>query len=200
MEEQVKLIKSWLDRGSINIFGRPFAGKDTQGHKLAKILGGQLLGSGEILRASAPAILMTDTNAGKLFPTKEYIKFVTPYLKKPEFANKPLILSSVGRWHGEEAGVMEATAAAGHELKIVIYLEASEETVKARWQKSQASGGRGQRADDRHLEVRLKEFNDKTLPVIDFYRNKGLLIEVDSNRPPKRVTSDILAALAVLAG
>ena len=38
MEAKIAKIKTWLGTGSINIFGLPMSGKDTQGIKLAEAL------------------------------------------------------------------------------------------------------------------------------------------------------------------
>ena len=51
MEEKIETIKEWLGTGSINIFGLPMSGKDTQGIKLAETLGAKFLSSGLIIRA-----------------------------------------------------------------------------------------------------------------------------------------------------
>ncbi len=191
-------LKTWLGSGSINLFGLPYAGKDTQGHLLAEEFEGQLLGGGEILRNSVitPAGKAAMV-AGELFPTQEYINTVLPYLSKQEFAGKPLILSSVGRWHGEEDGVIQAAEQSGHPIKAVVYLNMSEPTLYERWEIAQSVGGRDERLDDdrEKLAVRLAEFKEKTLPVIDYYRAKGLLIEVDANQHVISVTRDILDAL-----
>ena len=109
MMKQIEKIAEWLGSGSINIFGMPFAGKDTQGELLATALDAVRLSGGEILRNSViPPHVQEAIDAGNLAPTDEYIDIVLPYLSKQEFAGKPLILSSVGRWKGEEGGVIAA--------------------------------------------------------------------------------------------
>lgn len=191
-------IKDWLDKGSINIFGRPFAGKDTQGRILAQAFDGVLLGGGDILRNSTvPAHVDAALHHGELVPTEEYVNIVLPYLSRDEFANKPLILSSVGRWIGEEVGVMEALEAAGHLLKAVIYLELDEEVVRERWQALEHHDDRGGRHDDtlEVLEKRLTVFREKTLPVLDEYRKLGLLITIDGNQPADKVSQNIIEVL-----
>lgn len=194
----VKSIAEWLGSGSINLFGVPFAGKDTQGARLADLFGGPLLGGGDILRRSAiPKRVQVALDKGQLIPTKDYLEIVLPYLSRPEFAGHPLILSSVGRWHGEEAGVLEATAAADHPIMAVVYLKISEADQLRRWQQAVSRGGRGARTDDNQtiLNTRLQEFQNKTLPVIEFYRNQGLLIEVNASVAPDDVTAEILSGL-----
>jgi adenylate kinase len=192
-------LKDWLGTGSINIFGRPFAGKDTQGRLLAEFFDGTLLGGGEILRGSTmPDHIKAAMKTGKLIPTDDYIAIVLPYLSQVHLTSSPLILSSVGRWHGEEEGVIGATEASGHPLKAVIYLALDEETVRQRWAASHEKSDRGDRHDDTEeiLEIRLAEYREKTLAVIDYYRENGLLIEIDGNQPPEKVTLDILKALS----
>ncbi len=198
MEKDVAHIQAWLGTGSINIFGRPFAGKDTQGKLLAELFDGALLGGGEILRGSTmPDHVKAAMKTGKLIATEDYISIVLPYLKQAELADKPLILSSVGRWHGEEEGVLGATSESNHPLKAVIYLALSEPEVRERWEQTHTTSDRGVRHDDTAevLEVRLEEYRDKTLPVIEFYREKGLLIEIDAAQTPERVMESIVTEL-----
>lgn len=201
-ESFTKAIQQWLGTGSINIFGRPFAGKDTQGRMLASLFNGTLLGGGEILRGSTmPDHIKAAMKTGTLLPTTEYISIVLPYLSQPEFANQPLILSSVGRWFGEERGVIDATAAAQHPIKAVIFLNLSEAEVIRRWRSLPDHSSRGTRYDDTEeiLQIRLKEFRDKTLPVIDYYREQGMLIEVDGSMTTEAVQREIIAKLYQLS-
>lgn len=134
---------------------------------------------------------------GQLIPINDYFSLVFPYLSQEIFVGKPLILSSVGRRHGEEAGVLEVTAATGHPVKAVLYLNVPDETVWERWRHSDSEKNRGKRADDTYeiLQVRLEEFRQKTTPVIEFYKSQNLLIEMDSDRPTDMVSEDILRAL-----
>lgn len=200
--KQLETIKFWLGSGSINIFGYPYAGKDTHGTVLSELLDAPLLGGGHIFRNSPiPAHLKAIIDEGNLMPTEDYIRIVLPYLSKPDFKGKPLILSSVGRWIGEEEGVLAATENSGHPIKAVIYLHLSEEVVRNRWVVSQKENDRGGRADDSSdvLERRLEEFRNKTLPVIEVYRSKNLLIEVNSDASKQEVFENILARLYMKA-
>lgn len=197
-QKQIEIIKKWLGSGSINIFGRPFSGKDSQGQKLAEILDGNLLGGGEILRNSImPDRILEYAKTGKLIPSEDYISIVLPYLSQSKLANKPLILSSVGRWHGEEDGVLLALEAAQHPLKAVIYLDITNNEALARWQARDVNQDREGRQDDSEglLDTRFEEFDKKTLPVIDYYREKSLMIEIDGKDNREEVTHRMLNAL-----
>ena len=57
---------------------------------------------------------------------------------------------------------------------------------------------RGERSDDKDIETfrtRLKEFRTKTLPVVQHYKELGLLIEVKGNLPRDEVFADIVEKL-----
>ena len=199
---EIETIKQWLGTGAINIFGLPFAGKDTHGHKLAELFDASIMGGGDILRNSAiPPRVHQIMVTGALIPTNDYIDIVVPYLSKKEFTGRPLILSSVGRWHGEEPGVISAAKAADHPIKAVVFLSVSEDVARQRFINSLEDEIRGDRADDSEdkLETRFAEFRNKTMPVIDFYRDKGLLIEIDGNPPKSDVHQAILQGLLKFA-
>lgn len=203
-ESHIQQIRSWLGTGSINIFGYPFAGKDTQGGTLAAELEAPLIGGGDILRNSIiPDRVKAIMDSGALIPTEDYMQIVLPYLAQEKFEGKPLMLSSVGRWTGEEHGVIEATAQSGHPIKAVIQLHLDERTVWSRFQSLERDAGnsRGQRHDDDadKIETRLEEYRVKTLPVIEFYRSLGLVIDIDSDKPITEVRSNILSQLADFA-
>jgi adenylate kinase len=188
----------WLGSGTIDIFGRPFAGKDFQGRRLAQIFGGNLVGGGDILRRSSmPDDIKTYMKSGKLIPSDEYVNIVLPYLNQPHLSNKPLILSSVGRWHGEENGVIESVQKSGHPLKAVVYLDISNSESHDRWLAREINNDRSSRHDDTEeiLNIRFTEFQEKTLPVIDYYRKFGALIEIDGKGARDEITKDIIDAL-----
>lgn len=197
-QDHIESIKNWLGVGSINIFGLPFSGKDTQAHSVAKILGTPVIAGGDILRShpdqeKVSALMAT----GELFPTDFYLSVILPYLSKAEFVSKPLVLSSVGRWHGEEPVIEEAAQKSGHPIRAVVFLNMPEEEVRRRYSASQQVHDRGNRLDDVEylIDVRLGEFRSKTLPVINYYRQKGLLIEVDGSKSKKDVTDLIIDEL-----
>lgn len=201
-KEKIETIKKWLGSGSIDIFGRPFAGKDYQGRQLVSLFGGNLIGGGEILRNSVvPQDINAELRQGKLAPTDYYIKTVLPYLSQEKLAGLPLFLSSVGRWHGEENDVLKATEQSGHPIKAVLYLDMPSDESYKRWQVRDQNNDRTGRHDDtiEVLKTRFVEFQEKTIPVINFYRDAGKLIEIDGNQSREKVTTDILEALYELA-
>ncbi|MEO6109675.1 MAG: nucleoside monophosphate kinase [Candidatus Saccharimonadales bacterium] len=192
-------LATWLGSGSINFFGLPFAGKDSQAKRLDERFGGITLSSGDIFRNSViPPKTKEMIDRGELAPTQDFIDIVLPYLKKDDLNGHPLMLSSVGRWHGEEEGVIGALNESGHPLKAVIYLTLDEAAAIERLDLEENATERGIRADDDKEKIfkRIDEFKMKTLPVIDYYRGVGLLIEVDASLPKDDVERIILEQLA----
>lgn len=197
-DDKIEAIKSWLGTGSINIFGLPMSGKDTQGIKLAETLNAKFLSSGMIIRAMEDQTKNHYTEHGALIPSNIFYEWVLPYLERPDLFNYPLILSSIGRWHGEEEQVMSVAAGAGHEIKAVVVLNISEADVEKRFEAAKALNDRGDRLDDKDLETfktRLKEFREKTAPVLQHYNTLGLLIEVNGDQPREQVFNEIVEKL-----
>jgi adenylate kinase len=198
MEEKLKAIKSWLGTGSINLFGLPMSGKDTQGIRLAEAINGKFLSSGLIIRALEKQTQKFYSENGSLIPTNVFYEWVLPYFERKDLFEYPLILSSIGRWYGEENSVMSAAAGAGHEIKAVLLLNISEQDAESRFEAAQTLNDRGDRADDRDINVfrtRLTEFREKTMPVLQHYQELGLLININGDQSRDAVYSEIIEKL-----
>lgn len=179
--EKLEKIKSWLGTGSLNIFGLPMSGKDTVGMRLAEDLQAKFLSSGIIIRAYEAEQNEDMTGSGKLIPTNTFYDIILPYFSREELRDDSLVLSSVGRWSGEEDKIMEAAKAGGHEIKAVVLLDLTEEEVKNRFEAAKDLNDRGERADDANIEVfetRLAEFREKTMPVLNHYDELKMLVKV----------------------
>lgn len=197
-EEKIATIKKWLGTGSINIFGLPMSGKDTQGIKLAETLGAKFLSSGMIIRAMEKETRQDLSSSGALIPTNVFYEWVLPYFERRDLFDYPLVLSSIGRWHGEETQVMSVASGAGHDIKAVILLNISEADVEKRFDAAKVLNDRGTRADDKNLEVfktRLREFREKTMPVLQHYNELGLLVEVNGDQTREAVFGEIIDKL-----
>lgn len=197
--EKQQIIKSWLKSGSINLFGRPYAGKDTQCERLAAWLDAPIIGGGDIIRGTknlAPQIRQAE-ESGALVPQDSYIALIAPYFRKDEFKGKPLALSSLGRWHGEEDPIMQAAAQSGHSIKCVVHIAINPKLARQRFEAAHTDTTRIARSDhDAYvLETRLKEFAEKTMPALDFYKRRGLLEVIDGTRSIQEVEMLIIDAL-----
>lgn len=199
----IDTIRDWLGSGTINVFGLPFSGKDTQCDTLAEMLGATVASSGAIFREQQDNVELQQIMAtGALIPSDMFFDIMLPFFNKPELTGKPLVLSSVGRMNGEEGPIVRATDESNHPIKAVVLLSIPEDVVWERHRAAQQLDDRGDRPDDANdaiLRNRIAKFNAETLPVIDFYRDRGLLIEVDGTKDRETVTHEILTALIARA-
>ena len=176
------------------------SGKDTQGVRLAEAIGGKLLSSGIIIRANEAEKHKNLTGKGNLIPTDIFYEWVLPYFEREDLKSYPLILSSIGRWSGEEDTVMETAEKAGHEIKVAVLLNISEADVLERFHKLQVldERDRGERNDDKDLTIfktRLEEFRLKTLPVLEHYKQMELLVTVNGDQSREEVFSEMIDKL-----
>lgn len=203
LNEKLEKIKSWLGTGSLNIFGLPMSGKDTVGMRLAEDLQAKFLSSGIIIRAYEAEQNENMTGNGKLIPTNTFYDIILPYFSREELRNDSLVLSSVGRWSGEEDKIMEAAKAGGHKIKAVVMLDLTEEEVKNRFEAAKELNDRGERADDANIEVfetRLAEFREKTMPVLNHYDELKMLVKVPASGGRDEVYANVIDRLIEFIG
>ena len=58
-----------------------------------------------------------------------------------------------------------------------------------------------QREDDLEavVEQRLREYDERTFPLIEYYRSRARVRRIDGNRPQDEVFQDLLSAVEVRA-
>ena len=143
-----------------------------------------------------------ETDSGQLINSDKFRSIILPYFAKDELSNYALVLSSVGRWAGEEYDVIEHAQNSGHPIKAAILLNLSEAEVRARWNESKNLQDRGDRIDDRDekvLDTRINEFLNKTIPVIETYQKRGLIVPVMATGSRDEVFANVIDALVRLA-
>lgn len=158
-----------------------------------------MIASGDIFRSlkeneELQAIMATGAN----IPSDLFFDIVLPYFENPELDGRPIILSEVGRKNGEQENIMKAATESGHPTKAVVFLSMPEEAVWQRYEASLNEADRGDRIDDSDKEIvakRLEKFHVDIQPVIDYYRDLGLIIDIDGTKDRDTVTKDIIAAL-----
>ena len=174
------------------------SGKDTIGVRLAENLGAKFLSSGMIIRAIEQEKGENLSHEGKLIPQNVFFEWILPYFEREDLWKYPLILSSIGRWNGEENEVMSVAKKTGHTIRAVVELQLTEQDVIERWEAAKILGDRGLRPDDAKPEVfqtRIQEYREKTLPVLRHYQELGLLVSVPAAAPREEVFTNVVNAL-----
>ena len=175
------------------LIGIQGAGKSTQGNILSEKLGIPYLSSGHIFREMAKEktklgrFLKETLNAGFLVPDDKTIAIVEEYLGHAEY-NNGYILDGFPR-------TVEQAEAFSNGVEGVVYLKVSDK--EALWRL--AGRDDGDRADNtlQAIKKRIALFHEKTEPVIEYYRSKGKLVEIDGEQDIEAITAEILEKLKV---
>jgi adenylate kinase len=163
------------------------AGKSTQGNILSKELGIPYLSTGHIFREMAKEkskigrYLKEVMNSGALIPDSTTLEIVSEYLKRPEY-EKGYIMDGFPR-------TTKQAEAFENGIDKMIYLKVSDR--EALWRLSYRDDNR---EDDTLAAIRkrIELFHEVTEPVIEWYRKKGQLVEVDGEKPIEEISKEIL--------
>jgi len=207
---------------NLMLFGAPGAGKGTQAKFLIEKYDIPQISTGDILRAAIAD--KTDMgmeaknfmDAGQLVPDSTIIGIIKDRLAEDD-CQKGFILDGFPRTLPQA----EALNSLMNDMKIsldkVISLDVPDELIVERITGRRTSKVTGkiyhmtfnppvdekeedliQRADDTEETVtkRLAAYHDQTAPLIDFYKNMGVIVELDGTKDVSDVTADMLASLA----
>jgi adenylate kinase len=215
-----------MPKTRLMMLGPPGAGKGTQAQRLEGALEIPQVSTGDMLRDARrretelgqEAAEYMDT--GELVPDEVVIGIVEERLQRPD-AEAGFILDGFPRTR-EQA---EALAEMGIELDAVLELQVSEDEVVRRLggrlncpscgvayheafdppEEEGLCDGCGEtlqrREDDRPeaIRERLEAYREQTEPLVEFYRDRGVLIEVDGEGTPDEVAERIREAVGVEA-
>jgi adenylate kinase len=185
------------------IMGPPGAGKGTQAKFIADRFGIPAISTGDIFRANVSEGTPLGVEAKRYMDAGEYVPdevtnlMVRNRIDDPDAVNGflldgyPRTLSQVE----ELDGMIEYT---GHRLDAVVVLTVDRDEIVARLlQRAEVEG----RADDTEDVIRRRQevFAEETEPLIEIYRDRGILIEVDGMGEVPDVTQRIFDALDVVS-
>jgi adenylate kinase len=182
------------------ILGPPGAGKGTQADLIAADAGIPHIATGDMLReameAGTPLGLEVKPiyDAGDLIPDELMIGLIRERLSAAD-TGAGFILDGFPRTVRQAEALDEMLAGIERELSVVLRFELPEEVAVERLVGRAREQGR---ADDTPevIRHRLEVFRAKTEPVVDYYRGKGLLVDVDADRGVDQVLGDVQQVLA----
>jgi adenylate kinase len=185
------------------LVGGPGSGKGTQGARLAERLGLVHIAAGDALRAEVARDSDVGRRAahyvdrGELVPDEIVVELLTSVVAAGAAAGG-YVLDGFPRNLAQAHIADEALSRRGIGLEAVVYLEVPEDELRRRLL---ARAEIEDRSDDTPEVIahRLEVFAHDTFPLVDHYRDRGLLITVRGDRPPDDVTADVLSQLATVA-
>jgi adenylate kinase len=184
------------------IMGPPGAGKGTQAKFVAEHFKIPTISTGDIFRANVSQGTPLGIEAKRYMDAGEYVPdevtnlMVRNRIDEPDAVSGflldgyPRTLAQVE----ELDGMIEFT---GHQLDAVVVLTVDRDEIVSRLlQRAQVEG----RADDTEDVIRRRQevYAEETEPLIEIYRERGILIEVDGLGEVAEVTQRIFDALDVV--
>lgn len=179
--------------------GPPGAGKGTQAKLIAERYGIPAISTGDIFRANVSQGTPLGIEAKRYMDAGEYVpdevtnKMVQDRIDQPD-ADRGFLLDGYPRTLAQVEELDGMIKFTGHELDVVVVLTADPDELVARLLNRARLEGR---ADDTEDVIRRRQeiYRDETEPLIEVYRDRGLLIEVDGMGEVDEVSARILAAL-----
>lgn len=175
---------------NIILIGPPGSGKSTQGKLLSEKLNIPYFSVGQILRSIAEGDSEDAKNIkkyitqGNLLPDEVVVPIVEKYITEDSHA-KGFILDGFPR-------VFEQARDFKHDIDHVIYVSLDDK--EALWRIAKRTDKRNDQSAATILH-RLEVFHAQTDKVIQFYRQKGILIEVDGHPSIDDIHAEILEKL-----
>ncbi len=174
----------------IILIGIQGAGKSTQGNILSEKLGIPYLSTGHIFREMAKEktpigrYIKEVMNSGALIPDEKTLEIVSTYLHRQEYS-KGYIMDGFPR-------TTVQAEAFENGIDKVVYLNVPDK--EALWRLSFRDEGR---EDDTLIGIRkrIELFHEVTEPVIEYYRQKGQLVEINGENSIEQITEEILRSI-----
>jgi adenylate kinase len=184
-------------RLKVVLLGPPGAGKGTQAQLLSARLGVPAISTGDMLREAVAAGSELGRRvegimaAGELVDDELMAEVVRDRLAKPDAA-AGYLLDGYPRTLPQAKTLEGILQESGQELDAVVMVDVPVDELVRR------SLLRG-RADDTEEVIRERQrvYREKTEPLIGYYRQLGVLREIDGYLPVDEVTSHMFAALGV---
>ena len=181
------------------IVGPPGAGKGTQAARITSTYGIPDISTGDIFRENIKnqtplgVQVKAIVDAGDYVPDTLTNELVKNRLEQPD-AQSGFLLDGYPRTLDQVRYLDELLESKGQKLEAVIQLVADQDEIVSRLTKRAKEQGR---ADDSEEAIRHRQqvYLRETSPLIDVYRDRGLLVEVDGLGDVDEVAGRIKAAL-----
>jgi adenylate kinase len=178
----------------------PGAGKGTQAEKLAAHYGIEHLSSGELLRHEVSQgtkigkVAAEYLERGDLVPDELMFEMLLTRVLEAA-RNGGYVLDGFPRTvrQAEEAFAV-AQGFDGITLQAVVYLRVSVDELHNRLQARAVSEGRSD-DNDAAIAHRFEVFDTQTQPLLTFYANRGLLLEINGDQLVDEVFADMTKAI-----
>lgn len=182
----------------------PGAGKGTQAKRLSETYGIDNISTGDLLRREVAA----GTDLGKA--AKEYVDrgdlvpdellgdMIVERLTEAD-RKGGFVLDGYPRNLAQAEEARKLAREHGVSIDGAVYLDVRPEELQRRLLGRAVQEGRSD-DDLATIRHRLDVFEERTRPLLDYFQERGLLVTVNGEQPPDKVTQDIIERLPASAG
>jgi adenylate kinase len=189
----------------IILLGPPGAGKGTQAIRIRELSGISHLSTGDMLREAVASgseqglRVKAVMDRGALVPDDVVVAVVAGRIDLPDTA-KGFILDGFPRTVGQAKALDMELTKRGLELDLVLELAVDEFVLLGRIEtRAREMAGRGEqvRGDDNPnaFKTRLEIYRMQTVPVLDYYRSRGVLRSFDGLKPIEVIAAELCATI-----
>ena len=185
-------------------FGPPGSGKGTQASRLASTLGIPQISTGELLRSHVVRgtelgqIAKPVMESGALVPSDLVTRMLKERIEEPDAATGALF-DGYPRTVTQAESLEGLLKEEGRSLTAVLFIDVPDPVIVERLVKRAVVEGRSDDTPET-VAARLRVFREKTEPLAELYRARGVFHAIDGNRPIEAVSADVLAAVNKAAG
>lgn len=183
------------------IIGPSGGGKGTQAKKIAQKYSLEHVSMGKVFRQEMKQgteygkKVKRYVNKGEWVPTDLVLDGLMPILEKNNFEN--FILDGFPRLPDQPKALDQRLVEHGQDLELVIHLQVADEVIMKRREKAWEKGESfyDQKRKDETMEAikgRLKSYHETIDPILEYYQNKGILVNIDGERPIEPIFQDII--------
>ena len=173
------------------LLGPPGAGKDTQAQLLAKELNYQVLPIGDLIRSYAKTNTKVERQlqSGDLVDDQIVNEIVMLQLQQYSSTDR-IVCDGFPRNVRQAQWLLDYLTSENLSISRVFWLKLDRQDAHQRLQK------RG-RADDSNklIDRRFDIYEAQTLKVVELFRQKDLVTEIDASQSPEQVLNDIMSSV-----
>jgi len=185
--------------GYVILVGAPGAGKGTQAKLLQEALSLPQVSTGDLFRYNLKnetelgQLARTYMDRGELVPDNVTVAMVKDRLSNSDCANGA-ILDGFPRTSAQANALDDLLAEIDSRISIVPYIYVDQEVLVDRLLKRAEIEGR---TDDNEetIRTRMRVYEEQTRPLLEYYGQKGLVVEVNGQQPVEEVNKDLISVI-----
>lgn len=178
------------------MLGSPGSGKGTLSEQLNEKFGINHISTGDLIRKSDDPELKKVVESGNFISDEMMLKMLRKELKKIDL-NKGIIFDGYPRTIKQARKLDSLLGKLGLGLNHAIFMDLPEEKAKERIKNRAKKEGRKDDANDDVINKRFEEYNEKTFPLVDFYKKSRKLIRIDADLGMEGVLKAIVKKLGL---